>query len=82
MTANEADIGGFGSAAQREATVRDECLASGMNGFLSKPYGQNELEEIIVDVLTGFDQATADARIGNRPFATAASEHARLMPAE
>ena len=60
----------------------DECLASGMNGFLSKPYGQNELEEIIVDVLTGFDETSADDLVGSRPLATAACEHARLMPAE
>ena len=53
-----------------------------MNGFLSKPYGQNELEEIIVDVLTGFDETSADDLVGSRPLATAACEHARLMPAE
>ena len=44
MTANAAD------------RDRDECLASGMNGFLSKPVLRDRLAEAMMRALTGRDR--------------------------
>lgn len=47
---------------------RDECLAAGMDGFLSKPVLKDRLAEAIMLVTSGRARYNADALVSLKPY--------------